>query len=727
MTRGLLRNIASGTVVSVMTVAYSLSSAALLFSGDLSSGLGYGFAVALTTAAILPFIGALTGSSPLSIAGPENNSTVVVATLAAAVAAQMAAAGPTDPAVVVWTALLWLTVATLATGGFLYIVGRLRLGQAVRFIPYTVLGGFLAATGWYMCKGAVSVITGVIPTWSTLDQFLTPLVAAKLAAGLVFAGILHLAARRLRHGMILPAALVAGVVAVHLALFLAGIGTAEAQALGWLFPPQPITAFWTPFDPAILARIDFDPSVELAGGMVAVMVVSALTILINASGLERAFDSEIDFNNELRTQGVANLVSAAAGGYVGHISLSRSILNQQAGATGRASGIVVAIIVGVILLAGSKLLGYVPPLVVGALLLYVGIGVVDEWAVRSFKRLEIIDYATVLLLLYTIAQWGFVAGLILGLVAGCMIFAVSYGRVRVYKHSISGMEYRSNVERSPAAIAVLDKHGRAIHNVILQGYIFFGSSHHLYSQLKELLEGESKYVILDFRLVHGIDASTTASFHRLAKIAAHSDAVVVLTNLDPAIRNALEKVGMTADAACGTSVVTIADPNDALEYCENAVLSAHCDGSLGECDFEHWLSVQMGGPLAAERIRAYLTPLDLAPGDYLFHQGEQADSIAIVECGRLGVYYERRDQEPVCLCCSEHHTILGEMGLFLDGPRTASVKAERPTICQILAKDDFLRMQRDHPEVAIAFHALIIRILAQRLSLASRSIAALQR
>lgn len=722
-----MRNIISGSVVAVMTLAYSLSCAALLFSGELSSGLGYGFAAALTTAAIAPLIVALTSSFPRAVAGPENNSTAVVAVLVAGAAAEVAADGVTDPALTVFTVLAWMTVATLGTGVFLYVVGRLRLGQAIRFIPYTVLGGFLAATGWYMCRGAVSVIAGLGPTLSNLDQFLAPALLAKVAAGVAFTVILRLVTARFKHHLVLPATLIAGALGVHLALFLAGIGIAEAEAMGWLFPNQSETVFWTPFDRAIFDSVHLTLTPLLAGEVLAVMVVTALAILMNSSGLERAFDCEIDLNQELRVHGLANAVSAAAGGYVGHVSLSRSILNDRAGASGRASGVVVALIVGGFLLAGTDLLGYVPPLVVGALLLNVGAGVVYEWAIKSFRALNKTDYATVILLLLFIANWGFVAGLMFGVVTGCIMFAVSYGRIRVYKHSLSGVEYRSNLERSPAAIAILDRHGAAIRVVMLQGYIFFGSSHYLYNEVKQLLTTEKlRFIVLDFRMVNGIDASATTSFQRLGGIAAASGATVVLTNLNPAIRLALNTAGLTRDDVACRSVTIIADANEALEYCENAIVAAHCDGEPTSHGFDDWLADQLGGREAAEHLRRYLGALTLEPAQYLFHQGAAADSIAIVERGRVGVYLETGGQR-VRLRCSEHLTILGEMGLFLDGARSASVVAETPATCHILTREAFVRMQHEHPDVAISFHALVIRTLSQRLTQSNRVVVALQR
>ena len=66
---------------------------------------------------------------------------------------------------------------------------------------------------------------------------------------------------------------------------------------------------------------------SLSGDLLAMMFVTSITMLLNTSGIEFVVRREADLQRELKTIGVANLVSAAVGGYVGCTSLSRTTLN----------------------------------------------------------------------------------------------------------------------------------------------------------------------------------------------------------------------------------------------------------------------------------------------------------------------------------------------------------------------------------------------------------------
>ena len=72
-------------------------------------------------------------------------------------------------------------------------------------------------------------------------------------------------------------------------------------------------------------------------------------------------------------------------------------------------------------------------------------------------------------------------------------------------------------------------------------------------------------------------------------------------------------------------------------------------------------------------------------------------------------------------------TVVGEMGYYRSQPRTASVVADIPTTAYRLSVDRLRRMESEQPEIAAAFHTMIVRVLADRLSFANTEIAALQR
>ena len=91
-----LRDLLAGTICSILSVAYCLSYAALIFSGPLKPWLSYGISATFLSAAIAAAVIALRSSLPFAIAGPDTSTSAVTATLAAAMAAQLVTEGNTN-------------------------------------------------------------------------------------------------------------------------------------------------------------------------------------------------------------------------------------------------------------------------------------------------------------------------------------------------------------------------------------------------------------------------------------------------------------------------------------------------------------------------------------------------------------------------------------------------------------------------------------------------------
>src|SRR5271165_1687604 len=183
----------AGAVCSVLSVAYCLSYAALIFTGPLEHYLSYGVAVTFLSAALGGAIVALRSSLPFAVAGPDSSISVVIAALVATVIQRLVAAGTTD---LLAPALIAMSLATALTGLLLCVLGFTHAGRAIRFMPYPVIGGFLGATGWLMMTGATQVVTDQPVALRNLGAFLDPYVAARLVAVVGVAAILHVLLRR---------------------------------------------------------------------------------------------------------------------------------------------------------------------------------------------------------------------------------------------------------------------------------------------------------------------------------------------------------------------------------------------------------------------------------------------------------------------------------------------------------------------------------------------------
>jgi SulP family sulfate permease len=116
-------------------------------------GIGY----VLFGAFIVLTMGAFISSIPGVMIIPQDTPAAILALIAAGVAGAMPAAAPLEATFI--TVVAAIIITTLLAGLTFILVGRFKLSGFARFIPYPVVGGFLAGTGWLLAKGAFSVMT----------------------------------------------------------------------------------------------------------------------------------------------------------------------------------------------------------------------------------------------------------------------------------------------------------------------------------------------------------------------------------------------------------------------------------------------------------------------------------------------------------------------------------------------------------------------------------------
>jgi sulfate permease, SulP family len=437
------RDLFAGGVSSVLSIAYGLSFAALIFSGPLAPWLGYGIAATFLTSAVGASIVAMRSSLPFSIGGPDSSTSAVTATLVATLLHQLAGGGAAGEQLVV-PALIAMALGAALTGLLLCGLGLSRAGRAIRFVPYPVIGGFLGATGWVMVNGAVRVITDDPLTIGNLSALTSYFSLAKLLAAAGVACALYIAMQRPSKSLGLPVVLAVFIAAGNLGLVVAGTSLAQAQANGWLFAPQAAVGLVLPWRPDHLAHFPWRSLPALSGELLAVMFVTAISMLLNTAGIELVTRRESDLERDLNSLGIANLISAALGGYVSCISLSRTTINYAAGARGR--------------------------------LFYLGLDLMFRWLIESARRLSRLEYLSLVAIALIIVQLGFIAGVLIGIVIGCATFALSASRVNVIKFGFDGSEIRSSLDRNSSELALLARHGGQLQGMSLQSHLFFGSS-----------------------------------------------------------------------------------------------------------------------------------------------------------------------------------------------------------------------------------------------------------
>ncbi|MBN1660739.1 MAG: SLC26A/SulP transporter family protein [Anaerolineae bacterium] len=625
----------TGVLMGVTEAIFALSVGSLIFSGDLAPYLPYGIGMALVTSTLM-LVGISLGSSAPGVTGIlQDSPSVILAVMASALISALPAARVADRLA---TVLVAIACTTLLTGLFFLVLGFLKLGGLVRFLPYPVIGGFLAGTGWLLVRGSFGVMTGVPLTLAHLATLLQPAALTLWVPGVLFALVLFLGLRRIRHFLTMPAILVVTFILFYLALLLTGTSVSDATNQGLLLGAVSGQAAWRPPLAMDLRAVDWGAILGQGGNLTVVLVLSVVGLLLNASALELAFRRDLDLNRELRVAGVVNIVSGLSGGAVGYHVLDLSTLCVRTGARGRLPGLVAGALCVAVLFAGAPLLAFFPRPVLGGLLFFLGLGFLVEWVIDGRSKLPRADYAVVLLILLVIGAAGFLAGVAVGLAAAIALFVLNYSRTSVVRCALSGAEIRSNVERVAYHRRVLNELGPHIYILKLQGFLFFGTANALLEQIRARVADPSEpqllYILLDFRRVTGLDSSAVISFVKGRQLAESQGITLLLANLPDKARSQFERGGLVE----GEGVRFVPDLDHGLEWCENQLLD---DRHVTHVHLPLTLSAQLvDGGLEREqahRLLPFLEKVQLEAGEYLLRQDDEADSLYFIEQGGVTV------------------------------------------------------------------------------------------
>jgi len=736
---GLAADLVSGASIGTVMVIREISLAALVFSGALAPYVSVGVGLALASALVVRLLVAIRSSYGGTQASLQDAPIAVLAVAAAAIVARSGGAASDQTFL---TVVAFGVAATVLCGLCFLVLGTFRLAHLVRFVPYPVIGGFLAGTGWLIAKGSVGVMSGTALHWDTLGVLVEPGAAARLASGLGIAVLLLVLTRVRRHFLIIPGVFATGVAVFYVVLGIAGVSAGQARGGGWLFGPFPEGGLWGPYVLDAVRTADWGAMLGQAGTVGSILLVSLLALLLNASGLEIAIRRDVDLNRELRVAGLANLGAALVGGMIGYQSCSLSVLASEMGGRGRRVGFVAAALTAVVLFTGPTFLAYLPKPVLGGVLLYLGASIMIRWLYVARSGLPRSDYLVLVLIVVAIGTLGFLQGVGLGILAAILLFVVRTSLVGVVKRECTGASCRSNVDRPNEHRRELDRAGDHVYVLQLNGYLFFGTADRLLQQVRGRATDPAKpplwYLILDFGRVAGIDSSAVFSFVRMQQLAESRSFVMVLAHLSDTIRSQMEKGGVREQPGAATAkpipgeakpggvLRVFRDLDHGIEWVENRILErTGQSGAAESASLRETLDRLFEGKVNLDSLMNYLEREEVPAGGYLVKQGDPPDGMIFIESGRVTVELALDGGKSVRLRTMQKGTIVGEVGWYMDQPRSASVLADSPTVIHRLSSAAVEEMSRKDPASALAFHACMARLLAERLVQANRSVEAL--
>ncbi|MBT7749425.1 MAG: STAS domain-containing protein [Flavobacteriales bacterium] len=390
--------------------------------GGLSAGivtlpvaLAYGVATGLGpiagmyTAIILGLIAVIFGGTDTQISSPVGAMTVVVAFI---IGTEVAISGSIDAALPV------LIVIFALTGLIQMLMGFFKVGANIRYVPYTVVSGFMSGIGIIIMVLQVKDIFGVYDSGQKsvpeillhFDYFIAnanwnSFVVA--AASILIIYLFPLLTKRI------PSSLIA-LIAVTLAVYVLNIDTHKLGEVEIHFSHFEMSFLDQVLQSEVLFRI-FLAAFSLA-------ILGSINTLLTSVVADKMTHTLHDSNKELFGQGLGNFVAGIFGGFPGSGAVACTVANIQSGGLNRISGVISSLFLLVILLFGSHLAAIIPNALLGGILFHIGIVIIDFKTLKRIFKISKADNFVMFTVLTLTVFWNLVYAVIIGLVLASFHF-----------------------------------------------------------------------------------------------------------------------------------------------------------------------------------------------------------------------------------------------------------------------------------------------------------------
>lgn len=695
---------------------------------------GAGVRASFVSAIVGAAIACAVGGARLPFYQPRTSITLIYAGLVAVLAGDPALARDGAPDVRLVLAVAGLAV--LGAGALQVAFGVMRIGSLAKFVPMPVVAGLMDGVAILIVLAQVPPLLGV-GTWHAtgdLGAATSHLFSASAAVGLATLAAAWLVVRRWPRW---PAALFG--MACGTLLYFALVGLVPDAALGPrigaptgdILQPEVLAALFGDVVPAAAAahwRAIVTTAVVLA-------LVGALDGLLAAAAVDNAHGTRHDANRTLIAHGCGNLAAGALGGLPLAFSAVCAFAAARAGGRARASAFANAAILWLVLAAGAPLLGAIPVAVTAGIMLFVALGLFDQWSRQLWRQLRagardrdaVWSLAVVVVVAAATVAFGFVVAIVAGVVLSVALFVVAMNRSLI--HAVATGQTRTSRRLYPPDVAErLREAGAGTRLIELAGAVFFGTAERLRREVEAHARG-ARCVILDLHRVTTIDASGALALDAIARQLQQHGVPLLLAGVVPGGRHARALAAFGAFAR-GEPPPRYGDADRALEAAEAMVLA---DSGAAVADAERPLSAL---PLARDLAPAQLAALsarverqELAAGAVLFREGEPGDRLYALARGSVSILTHVRGDaaEARRLASFAPGVIIGEAAMLDGGGRTATGVADEPSVVYVLTRAALDEIRHDDPALASLLLLNLAREASARLRSAAATIRAMDR
>lgn len=360
----------------------------------------------------------------------------------------------------------YLFAATILTGIIQLIFGVLKIARFMKFIPRSVMVGFVNAL-------AILIFMAQVPHFVGVSNM------TYVVAGITLLIIYVLP----RFTKAVPSALVAIIAMTVFAIF----GHFDLRTVGDLGEmKQSLPAFMIPNIP-----FNFETLAIIFPTAFALSIVGLLESLLTSSIVDDMTDTESDKNRESRGQGIANIVAGFFGGMAGCAMIGQSVINVKSGGRGRLSTFVAGVFLMFLIMVLGDWVVQIPMATLAGVMIMVSIGTFDWSSFSMLRKVPLTDSIVMIVTVVTVvATHDLSKGVFAGVILSAIFFVAKISKLKIEEKSEeNAVKY------------------------IIKGQVFFASVQDFVNSFKT---GEqTKKVILDFSEAHIWDDSAVAAIDKV--------------------------------------------------------------------------------------------------------------------------------------------------------------------------------------------------------------------
>lgn len=504
-----LKDVVAGIIVAIIALPLSI---ALALASGVTPEKG------IYTAIIAGFLISFFGGSRVQISGP----TAAFATIVAGIVAKNGMDG--------------LIVATILAGIILILMGLLKLGSLIKFIPYTITTGFTSGIAITIVVGQIKSFLGLttdpnvnaIETVEKMEEVIHHIGTINYEA--VIVGVVCLAI--LIVWPMLPGFLKkipGSLVAVFAGIFMVSGLKMEVKTIGELYT---ITSDLPSFS---LPNFSFETISNVLPDAFTIAILAAIESLLSCVVADSMVNSRHRSNMELVAQGIGNVGSALFGGIPATGAIARTAANVKNGGRTPISGMVHSVVLLLILVVLMPYAGLIPMPTIAAILFMVAYNM-SEWRkfVHLCKTAPKSDIIVLVLTFVLTVMFDLVVAIEVGMVLAAMLFMKRMSEVT----EVEGWKYIDD-ENDPDSITLRQVPKNTVVYEI-SGPLFFGAADKI---LNISLKDKDNVLILRMRSVAALDATAMHSLEQLYEKCKKKNITLILSHVNEQPMRTLKKAG----------------------------------------------------------------------------------------------------------------------------------------------------------------------------------------